>query len=85
MKLLLAEDDARLGRLIKHMLEAEQHQADWVLRGDEAMRQVADGIYDVLILDWMMPGLSGVEMCRQLREGGIFPADPHADGPGRLE
>ena len=70
MKILLAEDDARLGRLVKHMLESEQHRVDWVLRGDEAMRQVMDGVYDVLILDWMMPGLAGVEICRQLREEG---------------
>lgn len=70
MKILLAEDDARLGRLIEHMLSAEHHEVDWVLSGDEALQRAADGVYDVLVLDWMMPGLSGVEACRQLREQG---------------
>lgn len=72
MKILLAEDDNRLGRLIKHMLETEQHRTDWVLRGDEAWRRAVDGVYDLLILDWMMPGLSGVELCRRLREQEYF-------------
>ena len=70
MKILLAEDDARLGRLIEHMLSAEDHEVDWVLRGDEALHRAVDGVYDVLVLDWMMPGLSGVGVCRQLREQG---------------
>ena len=70
MNLLLAEDDARLGRLIKHMLETEQHRVDWLLRGDEVPARVVDGVYEVLVLDWMMPGLSGIDLCRQLREQG---------------
>ena len=70
MNLLLAEDDARLGRLIKHMLETEQHRVDWVVRGDDALRRIIDGVYELLVLDWMMPGSSGIEVCRQLREQG---------------
>ncbi|HWR28977.1 MAG TPA: response regulator transcription factor [Negativicutes bacterium] len=70
MKVLLAEDDVRLGRLIKHMLETEQHQVQWVVRGDEALVAATDGAFDVLVLDWMMPELSGVELCRQLRADG---------------
>jgi DNA-binding response OmpR family regulator len=70
MKVLLAEDDVRLGRLIKHMLETEQHQVDWVVRGDEALAAATDGVFDVLVLDWMMPELSGIELCRQLRAEG---------------
>ena len=70
MKVLLAEDDVRLGRLVKHMLETEQHQVQWVVRGDEALAAATDGGFDVLVLDWMMPELSGVELCRRLREDG---------------
>lgn len=70
MKLLLVEDDAKLGRLIKHMLVSEEHHVDWVLRGDEALQQAIDGVYDLLVLDWMMPGLSGIDLCRKLREQG---------------
>ena len=70
MKVLLAEDDIRLGRLIKHMLETEHHQVQWMVRGDEALMAATDGAFDILVLDWMMPGLSGLEACRQLREQG---------------
>ena len=70
MKVLLAEDDVRLGRLVKHMLETEQHQVQWVVRGDEALAAATDGGFDVLVLDCMMPELSGVELCRRLREDG---------------
>ena len=70
MKVLLAEDDIRLGRLIKHMLETEHHQVHWMVRGDEALSAATDGAFDILVLDWMMPGLSGIELCRQLRADG---------------
>ena len=70
MKVLLAEDDVRLGRLVKHILETEQHQVQWVARGDEALAAATDGGFDVLVLDWMMPELSGVELCRRLRDDG---------------
>ena len=70
MKILLAEDDVKLGRLIKHMLETEQHQVEWVVRGDEAVARATDAVFDIILMDWMMPGLSGLEACRQLREQG---------------
>ncbi len=70
MNILLAEDDARLGRLIKHMLESEQHHVCWVSAGNEALTAATDGNFDVLVLDWMMPVLSGIDVCRKLREDG---------------
>jgi DNA-binding response OmpR family regulator len=68
VKVLLAEDDQRLGKIIKHMLEKEAIQADWVVRGDEVFDYVQASHYDVLILDWMMPGESGLEVCANLRK-----------------
>ena len=70
MKVLLAEDDAKLGKLIKYMLEKNDISVEWVTRGDEIYEYATYDDYDVLILDWMMPGESGVEACRRLREGG---------------
>jgi DNA-binding response OmpR family regulator len=67
MRILLAEDDLLLGKLIKHMLESEHHQVDWATRGDEALSLATDFVYDVIILDWMLPGLEGLTLCRQLR------------------
>lgn len=70
MRILLAEDDPRLGKLIKHMLEKENMRVDWVQRGDEVWELTRQWSYDVIILDWMMPGQSGIEVCAALREEG---------------
>jgi len=70
MKVLLAEDDAKLGKLIKYMLEKNDISVEWVTRGDEIYEYATYDDYDVLILDWMMPGESGVDACRRLRESG---------------
>ena len=61
MKVLLAEDDARLGKLIKYMLEQNNIVVEWVTRGDEIYDYATYDDYDVLVLDWMMPGESGYE------------------------
>ena len=70
MKVLLVEDDRRLGKLIKHLLENEAIQVDWILRGDEVRDYLRVSHYDVLILDWMIPGESGLEVCANLRKRG---------------
>ena len=70
MNLLLVEDDARLGKLIRLMLEDAGYQITWSLRGDEALALASDPAYDLAIVDWMLPGLSGVDLCRQLRQDG---------------
>lgn len=67
MRILLVEDDQRLGKLIKYMLEQEYHQVDWATRGDEALTLASNFVHDILILDWMIPGLPGIDLCRQLR------------------
>ncbi len=68
MNVLLAEDDLKLGRLLVHMLKKEFHQVDWVTDGESAYDYSATGLYDVIILDWMMPGWSGQEVCEALRK-----------------
>jgi DNA-binding response OmpR family regulator len=70
MRVLLAEDDAKLGNLIKHMLEKAAIQVDWVLRGDMALEYALHSPYDVIILDWMMPGQTGISVCDRLRKNG---------------
>jgi DNA-binding response OmpR family regulator len=71
MNLLLAEDDQRLGQLVTHLLKKKEgHQVDWVTRGDEAYEYAKTVAYDVIILDWMMPQMDGLEVCRQLRKDG---------------
>lgn len=67
---MLAEDDEKLGMLILHMLRKECHTADWVRHGDEVESYVAMGDYDLVILDWMLPGKSGDRICKELRRKG---------------
>ena len=67
MKILLAEDDKQLGGLLSSMLKRADFQVTWVERGDEAYKQIYKDDYEVLVLDWMMPGLSGLDLCERLR------------------
>lgn len=67
MRVLLAEDDQRLGKLIKYMLEQNQIQVDWVVSGDMAYDYAIYDEYDIAILDWMMPIESGLSACKRLR------------------
>ncbi len=70
MRILLAEDDSRLGKLIKRMLEKVEVAVDWVTRGDEALEYAKYSQYDVIVLDWMMPGETGIDVCDHLRKSG---------------
>lgn len=70
MRILLAEDDCKLGNLIKRMLEKAELSVDWVTRGDTAFEYATHSYYDVLVLDWMMPGQTGIDVCAQLRKDG---------------
>lgn len=71
VNILLAEDDERLGKLMTHMLKKEFHQVDWVKDGKDAYMYALLTQYDVIILDWMMPGENGLSVCRRLREKGV--------------
>lgn len=68
MKILLAEDDKNLGRLLSVLLKKNNIAVDWVENGDDAYAKVYSDGYDCLVLDWMMPGQSGLELCRRLRD-----------------
>jgi len=73
---LLAEDDPKIAKLIVHLLRKDGYEIDHAKDGQEALMYVEMNNYDVLILDWMMPVMSGVEVCQNLRtkgyEGGIL-------------
>ena len=70
MRVLLAEDDKRLGKLIQYMLEQNNIQVEWVTNGSDIYEYAMYADYDILVLDWMMPGESGVDACKRLRENG---------------
>ena len=64
----VVEDEEALGVLLRYNLEAEGYEVDVIQRGDEADLKLKEESFDLLILDWMLPGLSGVELCRRLRQ-----------------
>jgi two-component system phosphate regulon response regulator PhoB len=66
-KVMVVEDEEALSVLLKYNLESEGYRVDTELRGDEAEIALRESVPDLLILDWMLPGLSGIELCRRLR------------------
>lgn len=69
-KILLVEDDSNLAFLVKMQLEQGRHMVDHVDAGIAALSQLKMSSYELVILDWMLPDLSGVEVCRQYRGTG---------------
>ncbi|WNS81459.1 response regulator transcription factor [Domibacillus sp. DTU_2020_1001157_1_SI_ALB_TIR_016] len=71
MNILLAEDDLQLGELVSFMLKKKGgYGVEWVKTGEDAYDYASSVHYDVLVLDWMMPNGTGVEVCRDLRKEG---------------
>ena len=70
MRVLLIEDDVTIARLLKEGLEDESYAVDVVNDGSEGYRTAAADDYDVIILDIMLPGMNGYEVCRALRNDG---------------
>lgn len=70
MKVLLAEDDKKLGRLIEYMLNQNKISVEWIQNGAEIFEYAKFSEYDILILDWMLPNVTGIEACRNLRDSG---------------
>lgn len=70
MKILLVEDDAIQLEPIKTALVKSGHGVDAVQDGAMAQRLMHDRPYDLLILDWMLPNVSGIELCHQYRQTG---------------
>jgi two-component system phosphate regulon response regulator PhoB len=66
-KIMVVEDEEPLGVLLKYNLEAEGYQVEVVPRGDEAEVRLQENTPDLLVLDWMVPAVSGIELCRRLR------------------
>ncbi len=67
MRVLVIEDDQKLARLIAEELEAERIAVDVAHDGDEGLILALRGIYEVAIIDWMLPGRDGPSICRAIR------------------
>jgi two-component system phosphate regulon response regulator PhoB len=65
--ILIVEDEEALTLLLRYNLETQGYEVETIARGDEADTRLREGTPDLVILDWMLPGLSGIELCRRLR------------------
>jgi len=71
MKILIAEDEISTARALKVILEKSKFSVDIVHNGTDAWSYIQAGPYEVIVLDIMMPGMSGLEVLSRLREAGI--------------
>ena len=72
MRVLVVEDELRMASLIHRGLTAEGLGADVAAKGEDALWMAETHDYDAIVLDVMLPGVSGFETCRRLREAGVW-------------
>ena len=72
MRVLVIEDEVRMARLLKRALEEEGHAVDVAGDGPEGLWLATENPYAAIVLDVMLPGVDGFELCRRLRQAGLW-------------
>ncbi len=72
MHILVVEDEQRLAYLLRRVLLEERHTVDLAHEGDKGLELALSDTYDVVVLDVMLPGIDGMEICRQMRAEHIM-------------
>ena len=72
MRVLVVEDEVKMGGLLKRGLTEEGHAADVARSGEDAVWMASATDYDAIVLDVMLPGRDGFEVCRELRDRGVW-------------
>ena len=72
-RILVVEDEAALADAVGYALRADGHEVELVEDGEQALQAVAADAFDALVLDVMLPGISGVELCRRIRADSAVP------------
>jgi len=72
MRVLVVEDEPQMARVIRRSLAKEGLAADVANRGEEAVAMTSGCDYDAIVLDLMLPGMSGLTACRRMREQGVW-------------
>jgi two-component system, OmpR family, response regulator len=72
MRILVVEDEVKMAGLLRRGLTEEGHAVDVARMGDDALWMARAIEYEAIVLDLMLPGLDGIEVCRRLREGGVW-------------
>ena len=71
MYILVVEDERRLVQVVRKVLEEEGHTVDVAYDGEDGLAMALDGSHDVIVLDILLPGIDGIEVCRRLRSGRV--------------
>src|SRR5688500_17410348 len=72
MRILVVEDDPKMAGLLRRGLQEDGRAADVARIGDDALWMAQAVEYDAIVLDLLLPGLDGVEVCRRLRGSGVW-------------
>jgi two-component system phosphate regulon response regulator PhoB len=68
-RVLIVEDEAPLSTMLRYNLEKQGFRVEEAADGQEALLRINEAVPDIVLLDWMLPNLSGIEVCRQIRRG----------------
>ncbi len=72
MRILVVEDELKMASLLRRGLAEEGHAVDVARTGDDALWMAGVAEYDAIVLDLMLPGVDGIEVCRRVRESGVW-------------
>lgn len=71
MRILIVEDEESLAELVANRLKKEKYIIDVCLDGEEGLYNALEGVYDLIILDIMLPGINGIEILKQIKKNNI--------------
>ena len=74
-RVMLVEDDPMIAEIYRKKFEADGFEVVNAITGKEVLRMASDGHYDIVLLDMVLPEMSGMDVLKELRSGGIYPAD----------
>jgi two-component system OmpR family response regulator len=72
VRILVVEDELKMASLLRRGLVEEGHAVDVARTGDDALWMAGAAEYDAIVLDLMLPGVDGLEVCRRVRESGVW-------------
>ena len=81
MKILCIEDDEGLAKLLQRSLNKQHYRVEIAIDGQQGWELIQSSAYDLILLDWMLPSLTGIEICQRLRAGLHLPSSPNQDTP----
>lgn len=71
MHILVVEDEPQIAHIVKRALEHDMHVVEVAFDGSEGLEKAEADAFDVIVLDVLLPGLNGIELCRRLRQGKV--------------